>query len=187
MTNELSLIPQIISARGNKQIDSLIAIFSGVVLISLLSQVAIPLPWTPVPITGQTFAVALVSLLWGRKRGIAVLLTYLAIGGLGLPVFAMGKSGLFGPTIGYLFGMMFASYWVGYLSDKGFTNTYLKTLIAAYSGSAIVFIFGVFGLSFFLPKEVLLMAGVIPFLPGDLIKNLLASAIAFNARKARPS
>lgn len=163
-----------------------VALFVGVVLMSLLAQVSIPLPWTPVPITGQTLGVALVALSWGRKRAVAVMISYLAVGAVGLPVFALGKSGLsVGPTMGYLVGMIFASFIVGFLADKGFTKSFWRSLLGAYVGSVFIFGFGLLGLSFFVPSEHLLVAGLLPFLPGDLIKNLIAAAASSSVRKTQ--
>lgn len=174
-----ALIPQLISKTERQTLANFISIVAGIALISLLAQVIIPLPWTPVPITGQTFGVTLVALSWGRKRALAVILSYLALGGLGLPIFAAAKSGLLmGPTLGYLVGMIFSSMVVGYLADKGFTRSFGRSLVAAFSGSLLVFTFGVIGLSFFLPAEMLLTAGVLPFIPGDIIKNTLAAYLS---------
>lgn len=185
MTQELAFIPQHLIRRGNKVLENVVSILVGVTGVSLLAQIAIPLPLTPVPITGQTFGVALASLMWGRKRGVAVVLTYLGLGALGLPVFAMGQSGFsFGPTTGYLIGMVFASYWIGLLSDLGWTRTFLRSYFATFSGSAIIFFCGVIVLSFFIPSKNLITAGVLPFLPGDFIKTLLASFIATRAQNS---
>ena len=185
MNQEHSLVPQIITQRGNRTIENVIAIFIGVVGLSLLAQIAIPLPWTPVPITGQTFGVALAALLWGRKRGVAVVLSYLFIGYLGLPVLALGKSGIaMGPTAGYLLGMVIASYWMGMLADFGWTKSYLKTCLVASSGSLIIFAFGAAVLSFFVPSKDILVMGVLPFLPGEIVKTAFASFLAFRAQKS---
>lgn len=185
MTLELALIPQYLIQRGNKTLENVLSVMCGVAGLSLLSQIAIPLAWTPVPITGQTFGVYLVALLWGRKRGLAVILSYLAIGAVGLPVFALGKYGLsFGPTSGYLVGMVLATYWIGMLSDLGWTKTYLRTYLAAAAGSLVIFACGNIVLSFFIPLKALLAAGVLPFLPGDVIKTSLASYIAYKFQKS---
>lgn len=185
MTHEQSLIPQILDQRGNKVIENAISIVIGVALLSLLAQIAMPLPWTPVPITGQTFGVALTALLWGRKRGLAVVLSYLFVGALGLPVFAMGKVGLsVGPTFGYLMGMVVAAYWMGFLSDSGWTKSLFRTWLAAVSGSVITFTLGVSVLSIFVPVNTLLVSGVLPFLPGDFIKTLLVTFTVFNAQRS---
>lgn len=175
-----TLVPAMVSKTENKLVANFIAVAGGVILLTLLAKITIPLSWTPVPITGQTFGVSLVSLLWGWKRGGTVVLFYLALGAAGFGVFATVSGGA---TLGYLAGMFLASVLVGSLVDRGFTNTYAKTLLAAYIGSAVIFTCGLIGLSFYLPIEALLVSGVLPFLPGDLVKNLIASGIAFSLNK----
>ncbi len=177
-----AFIPNLVSKTDHKTLSNLAAILGGVLLLALLAQITVPLPWTPVPITGQTFGVTLVSLLWGWKRAGTVLLTYLALGASGLvSVFAVGA--VMGPTLGYLIGMFLASVVMGALADRGVTNTFLKTFLVSYLGSAIVFVCGLIGLSFFLPSEALIVSGLIPFLPGSFIKNFLASALVFKSGK----
>lgn len=165
-----------------------LSILIGLALLSLLAQVAIPLPWTPVPITGQTLGVALLGLSWGGRRAGLIFLAYLLLGSLGLPIFAMGKSGfLFGPTFGYLVGMAAASFIVGQLADRGLTRSFWGALLASYIGSAVIFGLGLFGLSFFVPGQDLLMAGLLPFLPGDLIKNLISASVSWQLRRQSES
>lgn len=184
MTYSQALVPQFLETKGNTILNNVVSVGAGVLLVSTLAQLTIPLPWTPVPITGQTFGVALTSLLWGRARGVSVMAVYLLIGALGFPVFSAGKSGLvFGPTVGYLFGMLVASYVVGSLSDRGWCKKFWAAYLATLFGSLITFFFGVLVLSFFVPATGLFMAGVIPFLPGDLIKSFLASGIAVSINK----
>lgn len=176
--NSKAMVPSYVVKFDNQILANVFAVFAGVLLLSLLSHVAIPLPFTPVPITGQTFAVTLISLLWGMKRATSIVLIYLAVGILGFPVFAFGASGaLVGPTAGYLLGMVGSSFVVGKLADMGFAKTFRKALLASYCGSLCVFTFGLLGLSFYAPTESLLYIGVFPFLLGDLIKNILASMI----------
>lgn len=178
-----AFIPQLINKSQNKVLTEVALWFSGIFLLSALAQIVIPLPWTPVPITGQTFGVALVGLSWGRKRAFTILLSYLTLGALGLPIFAMGSSGLIlGPSSGYLLGMAVASLVVGTLADCGFTKTFPKSLLAAFTGSLVIFAFGLGVLSFFVPKESLLAAGLLPFIPGDIIKNFLAAKISQSLR-----
>ena len=185
MTQESALVPQYLIHRGNKVIENVFSNLVGCLCLTRLAQIAIQLPWTPIPITGQTLGVALVGLMWGRRRGVAVVLTYLAVGALGFPVFAMGKSGFtLGPTSGYLIGMALASYCMGCLSDLGWTKTFARSYVAAISGSLIIYLCGVIGLSFFIPTKSLFMAGILPFLPGDFIKTLLASSIAYKSQKS---
>lgn len=182
MTTDQALLPRLISKSQNQNLSNVLSVFAGVILISLLAQVSIPLPFTPVPITGQTFGVALTSLLWGRKRGFATMLSYLTLGSLGFPLFALGKSGfVVGPTMGYLVGMLFASFLMGTLADLGWTKSFFKTWLAAFLGSTVTFSFGLWILSYFIPGDQLLIAGLLPFLPGDLIKTALASTLAYKA------
>lgn len=190
--NSQSYFPILIQKYSNQfleqkltyHVSNVISVFLGVVLISMLAQLSFQLPWTPVPITGQTFGVTLVALLWGWKRGSTVMLSYLVVGSLGAPVFAMGKSGLlFGPTFGYLIGMLLASAVVGKLADLGATKRFWTSLLSAYLGSIVVFGCGLLVLSRFVPTETLLVAGLWPFLIGDSIKNLIAALTAWRIRR----
>lgn len=177
-----ALIPRILTEKNGSWFLELAAGAAGVALMTALAQIAVPLPWTPVPVTGQTLGVALIGLSWGRNRAFAILLTYLLLGALGLPFFALKGGFLLGPTFGYLVGMLLASFAVGWLADRGWTaRGFWPALGAAYVGSAITFACGLWGLSFFVPADKLLMAGLIPFLPGDLIKNSIAALIASRA------
>lgn len=171
-------IPKLIGRAENRLLAEVAAHFCGVLLISLLAQIVIHLPWTPVPITGQTFGVALTALLWGRNRGAAVMTSYLFAGAMGLPVFAAGSSVLLGASSGYLVGMFVASVIVGELADRGFTRSWGRAFLASYIGSFFIFLFGLIVLSNFVPHETLFISGLLPFLPGDFLKNLLASFIA---------
>lgn len=95
-----------------------VLIVGGSLVMALCAQIAIGYP---VPITGQTFAVLMIGALLGSRRGALCVLTYLAEGLAGLPVFAQGRAGLadlLGPTGGYLVGFVFAAYVVGALSDR---------------------------------------------------------------------
>lgn len=173
------LIPRLLQKSSARWAVEALALFGGVLLVSALAQVVIRLPWTPVPITGQTFGVTLMALLWGRKRASAVIVSYLGLGFVGLPVLAGGAAGLaFGPTLGYLCGMILSAMVIGELADRGYTKTWVQTMGVCMLGSACVLICGAFVLSFFVPASAVLTAGILPFLPGDFIKNSLAAAIA---------
>lgn len=181
---EQAAIPLFLKIKGNTLINNLLSLFCGVGLLALLAQLSVPLPWTPVPITGQTFGIALISLLWGRIRGFSIMAFYLFIGAMGAPVFSIANSSLImRPTLGYLIGMLLASYVMGSLSDRGWCKNFWSTYLTTLIGSLIIFAFGVLVLSYYLPAKDLLFTGVVPFLPGDFIKNILASSIAYNANK----
>ncbi len=173
-----------LALRDTRALQTLLAALGGSLVIALCAQIIIPLPFTPVPITSQTFAVALIALCLGRRRaGLAVLL-YLAEGALGLPVFAGAASGLtFGPTLGYLLGMLLAANWVGFCADKNWARGLTRTFLICFSGSVLIFTCGLAVLSFFIPAKALLVAGFIPFALGDFIKNFTASALYVAGRR----
>jgi biotin transport system substrate-specific component len=153
-------------------------VLGGSVLIGLMAQVAIPLPFTPVPITGQTFAVLLVGALLGSRRGALSAGLYLAEGALGLPVFAGGSGGLarlFGPTGGYLLGFVVAAGVVGWLCESGWDRRLPTAILAMLIGNGLIYLFGLPWLARFVGPERALAAGLWPFLAGDLIKIALAA------------
>jgi biotin transport system substrate-specific component len=167
-----------------------ILIVAASVVTALAAQIAIPVPWSPVPITGQTFAVVLSGAVLGARRGFFAQLLYLAQGAAGLPVFAGGGAGaahLIGPTAGYLAAFPLAAALVGSLAERGWDRRFIGTFAAMLLGSAVIFALGLLVLSRFVPRPQLFAAGLIPFLPGDLIKSALA-ALAFPAtwRLVRP-
>ena len=144
------------------------------------SYLAINLPFSPVPITGQTFGVLLVAMALGRVRGTAVVLAYLAEGAAGLPVFAGGKAGLaalMGPTGGYLLGFLAAAWVVGFLADRGWDRGYVRSVVAMTIGTAVIFACGLTQLSLFVPGETLLAMGLYPFVAGAIVKIALASVL----------
>lgn len=150
----------------------------GSVFISLLARVAIPLPFSPVPITGQTFAVLLVGALLGSRRGGLVVLLYLLEGVAGLPFFAGGAGGLArlaGPTGGYLIGFAVAAFAVGLLAERGWDRRVWSTAAAMLAGNIIIYAFGLLWLGHFVGAEKVFSLGLLPFIPGDLFKLALAA------------
>ncbi len=178
MTVDNSYVSQLIKPCHDKWALNFATTLLATLLISLLAQISIPLAHTPVPITGQTFGVALVSLLWGSRRAVSAVALYLSLGYLGWPLFAFSQSGLIlGPTSGYLLGMLIASFVMGTFADRGWTESFWKTWVAAVLGSGITFCCGLIVLSLFVPASAVLIAGVFPFLPGDIIKTILVCFI----------
>jgi biotin transport system substrate-specific component len=148
------------------------------VVVALAAQIAIPVPWSPVPLTGQTFAVLLCGAALGARRAFLAQALYLAEGAMGLPVFAGGSAGLAifaGPTGGYLAAFPLAAALVGALAERGWDRRVVTMLAAMLLGSAVIFAFGLIQLSRFVPGAQLLAAGLLPFVPGDLVKSALAS------------
>lgn len=157
----------------------------GTLAISLCSQVRVDLPYTPVPITGQTFAVVLWGLLFGSRAAVGAVTAYLAAGALGLPVFAgfASLSALWGPTSGYLIGFIPAAWLAGKFRDSGWTQTFVWAWLSAMIASIPIFIFGTGVLSVFVGIEKAVMMGVVPFIVGDVIKSVIASAITMAVQR----
>ena len=169
-----TLISNIVNfeTKEKETLKNILLVLGGVAFLSLMSQVMIPLPFTPVPISLGTFGVALMALLYGRKLGTATILSYVVAGSLGAPIFAGFKAGsLFSPTGGYILGYIVATIILGYLSDKGVTKSYVKTFFSLLLSSAIILTLGSIVLSIFVPGKNVFMVGVLPFLPGDAIKS----------------
>ena len=161
-----------IEAKEKETFKNILLVLGGVAFLSIMSQVLIPLPYTPVPISLGTFGVTLMALLYGRKLGTATILSYVAAGSLGAPIFAGGKAGsLFSPTGGYILGYIIAVVILGYLADKGVTKSYIKTILSLLLSSAIILTLGALVLSLFVPGKNAFMIGVLPFLPGDALKS----------------
>ena len=171
-------------------VTDVILIAAGTALTSILAQISIPL-W-PVPLTGQTFSVLFVGATLGVTRAALSMVLYLAIGLLGLPVFApqadgshiTGIAALLGPTGGYLIGFILASAFVGWLAQREWDRKWLRTLLAFVGGTVLIYAVGLPWLYHALvgfhvadPLQATLKGGLYPFLIGDAIKALLAAII----------
>ncbi len=155
-----------------------VLLLGGSLLIALAAQLQILLPFSPVPVTGQTFAVLLLGALYGSRRGPATVVTYLMLGAIGLPVFAGGAAGLarfVGPTAGYLVGFVAAAFAVGSLSERGWDRRPWTTAASMIIGNVIIYAIGILWLSRFVGWEAVVNTGVLPFLPGDALKIALAT------------
>ncbi len=153
-----------------------------IVFNALLAQVAIPLPFTPVPITGQTFAVRLTGGLLGARLGMITMLGYLLAGAVNIPVFAGGAGGierLMGPTAGYLAGFVVSAWLMGRLAESGWDRRFGRGLVAMLLASLPIYVLGLLGLYLWrpMPLGTLLAKGLWPFLPGDVLKLALAAGV----------
>ena len=177
----LTLADAVLPRAGAVQ-DALL-VLSASLITALAAQAAIPVPWSPVPITAQSFAVLLSGAALGPRRGFLAQLAYLAQGAVGLPYFAGGAGGaavFAGPTGGYLLAFPLAAGLTGWLCARGWDRRFVTMVAAMLGGSAVIFALGLAWLARFVPAEGLLAAGLLPFIPGDLVKSTLA-AVAFPA------
>jgi len=148
-----------------------ILVLSVSVVLSLCSTWRIG--W-PVPITLQTFVVLFSAMLLGAKRAIASMGLFILYGLTGMPWYLAGS--LLGPTGGYIVGFLAAAAVVGQLAASGMDRKYHTMAAAMILGNVIIYLFGVIWLSFFV-KDNLFGVGVLPFIPGDLIKIVAATAL----------
>ncbi len=172
------LIQRLIPFR-NLALRTALQVVAGVALIALLAQVRIE--FGPVPITGQTLGVLLIGAAYGAGLGALTMVTYLLVGGLGLGVFAGGAAGwatLTGTTAGYLLGFVIAATVVGYLAQRGWDRNPWLTALAMLIGNLIIYLPGLLWLNRVAPDwSTTLQWGLIPFIPGDIVKLLIAVAL----------
>jgi biotin transporter BioY len=164
---------------GRGVVYNTILVVLGSLLVALFARLAITLPFTPVPITGQTYAVLLVGAALGSRRGVLSMLLYIVEGGVGLPFFAAGASGwtrVFGPTGGYLLSYVLAAFVVGWLAERGWDRRLGTCVLAMLAGEIAIYLVGLPWLAAFMGADRVLPLGLLPFVPGDAIKLLLASA-----------
>ena len=167
-----------IKTKENEFLKSIFLVLSGIIFLSIMSQLIIPLYFTPVPISLGSFGVILIALLYGRKLGTATVLSYVVAGSLGAPVFAGFKAGsLFSPTGGYILGYIAAALILGFLSDKGIAKSYVKTFLSLLLASAVILVLGALVLILFVPSKNIFMIGVLPFIPGDMLKIVAATLL----------
>ncbi len=171
---------------ANKTVFDIVMVVAGIVFVALLAHIRIPLPFTPVPITGQTLGVLMVGSVLGSRLGLLSLLFYLIVGAIGLPVFT-GGSGIeymTGATLGYLVSYPIVAGLMGYLSERGWDRKFSTTILAYALGSAIIYGLGMAWLAVLRGSLVeAFMLGVLPFLIGDAIKVAIAAAVLPGAWK----
>ncbi len=160
-------------------------------LTGLLAQARIPLPWSPVPVTGQTFAVLLAAILLGRWWGGISLAIYAGLGAAGLPWFSGWSGGvgyLAGPTGGYIIGFILAALFLGHFTDTYVRSRSFLSMLALmlFANFVLIYVPGLLLLGLWLKSvgggsvtfTTLLSMGAIPFIPGDITKAVMAAALA---------
>ena len=169
------------------EVRNAVLVIGLTVATAVSAQIAIPLPFTPVPLTLQTFAVLAGAAALGPMRATLAQGLYIALAILGMPVLAaqpdgshtVGQAVLSIPTLGYLAGFVVASYVVGKIAQRGATRSHLQTVLAYVAGSAVIYVMGATWLGHALNVDAAqaIEYGVTPFLTGDLIKAVAAGAL----------
>jgi biotin transport system substrate-specific component len=169
-------------------LTDILLVLAGTGFVAFAAQVKISLSFTPVPITGQTFAVLLVGASLGALLGLASLGLYLFVGALGAPIYAEGQGGwdvLTGPTGGYIVGFCCAAALVGWMAQRRWDRRFNSAVAAMLTGNVVIYLFGLPWLAREIGTglEGTLEAGLYPFVVGDLLKLYLAGALLPSAWK----
>jgi biotin transport system substrate-specific component len=175
-TLRLALVPR------TGVLTDVLLVVAGAGLVALSAQVEFMLPGTPVPISGQTFAVLLVGASLGSVLGVSSLLLYLAVGLVGAPVYSGGDSGweiVRGATGGYLVGFVLAAYVTGLLAERRWDRRFSSSVTALLTGTVLIYALGLPWLAHVADSgfERTLELGLYPFVVGDLLKLYLAGAL----------
>ncbi|MDQ3281442.1 MAG: biotin transporter BioY [Acidobacteriota bacterium] len=189
MSEKAMTIPSVVIeriVRGRAAADMLLVIGASA-LIAIAAQVAIPLPFTPVPLTLQPLAVIFIGVALGSTRGAAAAALYLLEGFSGLPVFAQGHGGpmwLVAPTAGYLFSYPFAAWVAGFVSERGWGSNMTRAIAGMLLALTVIYLGGWSWLAMLTNPRAAFAAGVAPFVVADIVKVAIGAALLPKAQKA---
>jgi biotin transport system substrate-specific component len=176
------LVPIRVGESLSSRARHIVLIVTGALLIYLTARISIPIPGSPIPVTGQTFGVLLVGGALGFRRGLAAVVLYVLLGLVGLPFFAEGRNGIeviLGARGGYLLGFVLAASVVGRLAELGWDRNLIGALGAMLIGNALIYAIGLPWLALmtgFGPAETI-QRGLVPFIFGDALKLVLAAVL----------
>ncbi|HEX6083800.1 MAG TPA: biotin transporter BioY [Thermoanaerobaculia bacterium] len=182
MSEKAMTIPAVVLdrlVRGRVAANMLLVIAASL-FIAIAAQIAIPIPFTPVPLTLQPLAVILVGVCLGSTRGAAAAALYLLEGFSGLPVFAQGHGGaawLVGATAGYLFSYPFAAWTAGSISERGWGSTILRATSGMLLALGVIYLGGWSWLAIITTPLYALTAGVAPFVVADIVKVAIGAML----------
>lgn len=162
---------------ANRWVYRIALVVGGSLFAALCAQIRVPLPFTPVPITGLTLGILLVGSLLGSRLGGVSMLLYLLMGVVGLPFFAGGEAGwqhVQGATGGYLLAAPLAALLVGWLAERGWDRRVATAALSMLLGNMVIYLVGVAWLAILIGLQAAIVKGLLPFLVGDLIKIGLA-------------
>jgi len=188
MNEKAMTIPAVVTqrlVRGRVAADMLLVVAASA-LIAVAAQVAIPLPFTPVPLTLQPLAVIFIGVTLGSTRGAAAAMLYLLEGFSGLPVFAQGHGGaiwLLGATAGYLYSYPFAAWLAGFVSERGWGSSILRAITGMLLALGVIYLGGWSWLAALTDARYAFTAGVAPFLVADIVKVALGAALLPKAQR----
>jgi biotin transport system substrate-specific component len=188
MSEKALTIPSVVIdrlVRGRAAANMLLVVGASA-LIAIAAQVAIPLPFTPVPLTLQPLAVILIGVVLGSTRGAAAAILYLLEGFSGLPVFAQGHGGalwLLGPTAGFLYSYPFAAWVAGFVSERGWGASIVRAVTGMLLALGVIYLGGWSWLAIQLGASAAFTAGVVPFVLADIVKVAIGAALLPKAQE----
>ncbi len=177
---EMNIVDFFIKDDEKKNIKDVLIILIGSIIMMTLSKVSFYLPFTPIPITAQSLGILVIGSSFGMKRAFFSSVVYVGSGLLGAPVFSGGKYGLqalMGPTGGYIIGFIVAASLMGFYGDRCRDRTFLSSYLIFFLGHFIIFTFGIIWLGLFVSLDRVLALGFYPFIPGMIIKTVLAGTL----------
>jgi biotin transport system substrate-specific component len=188
MTQKAMTIPAVVIDRlvRGRVAANLLLVVGASMLIAIAAQVAIPVPFTPVPLTLQPLAVIFVGVALGSTRGAAAAALYLLEGFSGLPVFAQGHGGpamLFAPTAGYLFSYPFAAFVAGFISERGWGSSVVRAISGMLLALGVIYLGGWSWLAILTDPRSAFIAGVAPFVLADIVKVAIGAALLPKAQQ----
>jgi len=188
MSQKALTIPSVVVdrlVRGRAVADMLLVIGASA-LIAIAAQVAIPLPFTPVPLTLQPLAVIFIGVALGSTRGAAAAALYLLEGFSGLPVFAEGHGGplwLIGATAGFLYSYPFAAWVAGFVSERGWGSSLLRAVTGMLLALGVIYLGGWSWLAMMTDARTAFALGVAPFVLADIVKVAIGAALLPKAQQ----
>lgn len=188
MSEKVMTIPSIVIdrlVRGRAAANMLLVVGASA-LIAIAAQVAIPLPFTPVPLTLQPLAVIFIGVVLGSTRGAAAAALYLLEGISGLPVFAQGHGGalwLVGPTAGFLYSYPFAAWVAGFVSERGWGSSIVRAITGMLLALGVIYLGGWSWLTMLTDPRTAFAAGVAPFVLADIVKVAIGAALLPKAQE----
>jgi biotin transport system substrate-specific component len=188
MSNRTMTIPSVVIdrlVRGRAAADMLLVIGASA-LIAIAAQVAIPLPFTPVPLTLQPLAVIFIGVALGSTRGAAAAALYLLEGMSGLPVFAQGHGGalwLVGPTAGFLYSYPVAAWVAGFVSERGWGSSIVRAVTGMLLALGVIYLGGWSWFALAFNAQTAFAATVAPFVLADVVKVAIGAALLPKAQE----
>jgi biotin transport system substrate-specific component len=188
MSEKAMTIPSVVIERivRGRAAANMLLVIGASALIAIAAQVAIPLPFTPVPLTMQPLAVIFIGVALGSTRGAAAAALYLLEGFSGLPVFAEGHGGpmwLMGATAGYLFSYPFAAWVAGAISERGRTSSVMNAIAGMLLALGVIYLGGWSWLAILTSPATAFAAGVAPFVLVDIVKVAIGAALLPKAQQ----